>query len=82
MNHFCIDPQDPYAQDEVLVTFQESASQFRLLSAINGAGEDVLDELLEIQREDLLLELSQAVRPVTAHPSFRDRWGTHSKAAI
>jgi hypothetical protein len=60
LRHICIDPQDPYAQEEVVVAFERIASKFRLVSAINSAGDDVLSDLLEVQMNDLILELADA----------------------
>lgn len=65
IKHVCIDPQDPYAQDEVLVAFEQRVSELRLVSAINAAGDDILADLIDIQRSDLLLEIVEAV-PITS----------------
>ena len=60
LKHICIDPQDPYAQEEVVVAFERTASNFRLVSAINSAGDNILDDLVEAQLNDLILELADA----------------------
>lgn len=58
--HLCLDPHDPYAQRQVLVAFEISASGIRLISAVDGDGEDILADLEEVQRRDLAREVALA----------------------
>lgn len=60
LKHVCMDPQDPYAQEEVVVAFERTASDIRLVSAINAVGDNILDDLVEAQRRDLISELADA----------------------
>lgn len=76
LKHICIDPQDPYAQDEVVVAFERTASAFRIVSAINADGDNILDDLIEVQRSDLLRELAEADRDAfLSYPSAQDQGG-------
>ncbi|MCJ2010391.1 hypothetical protein MKK70_16170 [Methylobacterium sp. E-041] len=58
--HLCLDPHDPYAQREVRVAFERVGSGFRLIAAIDDSDDDILPDLIDAQRDDLLREISQA----------------------
>ncbi|MHC2107177.1 hypothetical protein [Methylobacterium sp.] len=58
--HLCIDPHDPYAQDEVMVEFERDGTGFRLVAVIDERDEDILADLVEAQRDDLRRELADA----------------------
>lgn len=60
--HLCIDPHDPYAQQEVMVEFERIGSSFRLLAVIDDLDDDILSDLVEAQRDDLRRELVDADR--------------------
>lgn len=55
--HLCIDPHDPYAQDEVQVEFERIGTDCQLITVIDHLGEDILAHLDEAQRDDLRREL-------------------------
>ncbi|WP_027171284.1 hypothetical protein [Methylobacterium sp. 10] len=59
MSHRCLDPHDSYAQAEVLVTFEGVFPDLRLLSAIDGEGDDILPDLIDEQRRDLIQEIAE-----------------------
>lgn len=59
MSHRCLDPHDSYAQAEVLVTFEGVFPDLRLLSAIDGEGDDILPDLIDEQRGDLIQEIAE-----------------------
>lgn len=59
MSHRCLDPHDSYAQAEVLVTFDGVFPDVRLLSAIDGEGDDILPDLIDEQRRDLIQEIAE-----------------------
>ncbi|KQT50592.1 hypothetical protein ASG52_07230 [Methylobacterium sp. Leaf456] len=56
-SHACIDPQDQYAQAEVLVTFETMADGVRLVSAHDAFDNDILPELEHFQRRALESEI-------------------------
>lgn len=58
--HVCIDPHDPYAQREVHVEFERIGSGFRLIAAIDDCRDDILPDLIDAQRDDLIREISEA----------------------
>lgn len=58
--HLCLDPQDSYAQRQVLVAFEVTTSGVWLISAIDAEGEDILADLEEVQRRDLAREIALA----------------------
>lgn len=58
MSHHCLDPHDPYAQAEVLVTFEGVFPDIRLLSAIDREGDDILSDLIDEQKRDLIDEIA------------------------
>ncbi|GJE15711.1 hypothetical protein [Methylobacterium marchantiae] len=62
-NHLCLDPHDPYAQAEVLVVFEGTLPEIRLLSAIDQEGDDILPDLVEQQRRDLIQEIAAFLDP-------------------
>lgn len=69
--HVCLDPHDPYAQREVRVAFERVGSGFRLIAAIDDCDDDILPDLVDAQRADLLREISDADRPADrAPPAF------------
>jgi hypothetical protein len=55
--HACIDPQDQYAQAEVLVTFETIADVVRLVSAHDAFDDDILPGLEDLQRQALESEI-------------------------
>lgn len=57
LSHQCLDPHDPYAQAEVLVTFEGVFPDIRLVSAIDREGEDILSDLIDEQKRDLIEEI-------------------------
>jgi hypothetical protein len=57
-NHFCLDPNDPYAQTEVLVIFEGSYPDIRLLSVIDGNKDEILSDLVIEQQRDLIREIA------------------------
>lgn len=62
--HYCLDPHDPFAEREVLVTFETCEGDIRLVSAIDADGDDILSDLSEFQQEGLRRELAEAGWPV------------------
>ncbi|WP_019903084.1 hypothetical protein [Methylobacterium sp. 77] len=62
-NHYCLDPFDPYTQSEVLVVFDGSYPALRLLSVIDKDEADILAELVDEQRRDLIREIGAFHRP-------------------
>lgn len=58
MSHHCLDPHDSYAQAEVLVTFEGAFPDVHLVSAIDGDGDDILPDLIDEQRRDLIQEIA------------------------
>ena len=56
--HYCVDPQDPYAQQEVLVEFAGGPSDIRLVSAKDASRDDILGDLEYVQRQDLIREIA------------------------
>ena len=56
-SHACIDPNDPYAQAEVLVAFKMIAGVVRLVSAHDATDADILPDLEDIQRRALVSEI-------------------------
>lgn len=56
--HICLNPQDPFAEREVSVAFEIDASGIRLLSALDESGQDILPDLVEVQRNDLRCEVA------------------------
>ncbi|WP_051439842.1 hypothetical protein [Methylobacterium sp. 10] len=61
-SHTCIDPQDQYAQAEVLVTFETVADGVRLVSAHNASDDDILPGLEDLQRRALASEILEDYR--------------------
>lgn len=64
--HLCIDPQDPYAQREVLIEFEGSPFGIHLITALDEWNVDILPDLVEEQRKDLQ-------REIAVYYDFRDR---------
>lgn len=56
--HYCIDPLDPYAEQEVLVTYEEGDPLVSLRSAVDGDGYDILSELSDECVRILQLEIA------------------------
>lgn len=56
-SHACIDPQDQYAQAEVLVAFETTDRGVRLVSAHDASDDDILPELEDLQRRALESEI-------------------------
>lgn len=69
--HVCIDPQDPYAQREVLIEFEGSPFGIHLIAALDEWNVDILPDLVEEQRKDLQ-------REIAVYYNFHDRFvGPH-----
>ncbi len=70
--HVCLDPHDPYAQREVQVEFERIGSGFRLIAAIDDRDDDILLDLVDAQRADLIREISDADRSAAGlvRPAF------------
>ncbi|WP_019906311.1 hypothetical protein [Methylobacterium sp. 77] len=62
-NHICLDPNDPYAQTEVLVFFEGRYPNIRLLSVIDGNADEILADLVDEQQRDLIREIAAFYRP-------------------
>lgn len=62
-SHYCVDPHDPYAQQEVLVEFTGGPADIKLLSAIDASMADILDDLEHTQCQDLILEIAADYGP-------------------
>jgi hypothetical protein len=60
--HACFDPQDKYAQAEVLVTFETMTDGVRLVSAYDDSDEDILPGLEDLQRQSLESEIRDDYR--------------------
>lgn len=58
--HYCLDPHDPYAEREVLVEFQPTTAGLLLIAVIDDCDEDILLDLIDVQRDDLRRELVAA----------------------
>ncbi|MCJ2122071.1 hypothetical protein [Methylobacterium sp. J-077] len=56
--HYCINPLDPYAEQEVLVTYEEDRPFVSVRSAIDEDGFDILTELSEECVRVLQLEIA------------------------
>ena len=56
-SHVCIDPNDQYAQAEVLVAFETTAGVVRLISAHDAWDHDILPDLDDVQRRALRDEI-------------------------
>jgi hypothetical protein len=65
--HVCIDPQDPYAQREVLIEFEGSPFGIHLIAALDEWNVDILPNLVEEQRKDLQ-------REIAVYYSFHERF--------
>ncbi|GJE15721.1 hypothetical protein [Methylobacterium marchantiae] len=68
-NHFCLDPNDPYAQTEVLVIFEGSYPDIRLVSVIDRHEEEILSDLVDEQQRDLIREIAAFYRPSDDRPA-------------
>ena len=55
--HACIDPNDQYAQEEVLVEFEIIADGIVLISARDASDDDILADLENGQLEALMREI-------------------------
>ncbi|CAA2138839.1 hypothetical protein [Methylobacterium bullatum] len=62
-NHYCLDPLDPHEGSEVFVVFEGRYPDMRLLSVINRDHDDILSDLVEEQRRDLIREIGAFYRP-------------------
>lgn len=62
-NHYCLDPLDPAGELEVFVVFEGKYPNVRLLSVINRDHDDILPDLVEEQRRDLIREIGAFYRP-------------------
>lgn len=71
--HACIDPQDPYAQREVLIEFEGSPFGIHLIRALDAWNIDILPDLVEEQRKDLQREIAlyYNFREQLTHPNDR-----------
>ena len=71
--HVCLDPHDPYAQREVRVAFERIGSGFHLIAAIDACDDDILPDLVDAQRADLIREIADAERAAgRVPPAFAD----------
>lgn len=61
-SHYCIDPHDQYSQAELLVEFEGSIGNMRLISARDDADEDVLSDLEGPERLALETEITADYR--------------------
>lgn len=69
LTHCCLDPQDPYGEREVRVTFEWIPEGPRLIAAFDDSQADILPDLVEAQCDDLRREIVTAVPgPETFHP--------------
>nr|WP_210348588.1 hypothetical protein [Methylobacterium sp. SD274] len=53
-----MDPNDPYAQSEVLVFFEGQYPDIRLLSVIDRNDDEILSDLVHEQQRDLIREIA------------------------
>lgn len=56
--HYCIDPLDPYAEQEVLVTYEVQKHLVSIKSAVAQDGFDILPELTDECVRILQLEIA------------------------
>lgn len=56
--HYCINPLDPYAEQEVLVTYEDGHPLASIVSATDDGGYDILAELSDECIRVLQLELA------------------------
>jgi len=56
-SHACIDPNDQYAQTEVLVEFETMAGAVKLIAAHDAWNDDILPDLEDVQRRALESEI-------------------------
>lgn len=56
--HYCINPLDPYAEQEVLVTYDEHPPFGSIRSAVDEEGYDILSDLSEDCVRILQLEIA------------------------
>lgn len=56
--HYCIDPLDPYAEQEVLVTYEANRSVVAIKSAVDRDGFDILPDLSDECVRILQLEIA------------------------
>ncbi|MCJ2055006.1 hypothetical protein MKL09_00315 [Methylobacterium sp. J-048] len=56
-SHVCIDPNDLYAQEEVLVAFETIAGVVTLISARDASDGDILPNLEDVQRRAIESEI-------------------------
>ncbi|MCJ2059501.1 hypothetical protein MKL09_23540 [Methylobacterium sp. J-048] len=62
LTHICIDPTDQYGEAEVVVVFKKSDGAIRLITVTDTGHHDILPDLEEVQRQDLLHEIAEAFR--------------------
>ena len=67
-SHACIDPNDHYAQTEVLVVFEAVPGGVRLISVRDAADEDILSDLEDVQRRALESEIRDDYRQGVPSP--------------
>jgi hypothetical protein len=56
--HYCIDPLDPYAEQEVLVSYDERRPFVSIRSVVDEEGYDILSDLSEECVRILQLEIA------------------------
>jgi hypothetical protein len=56
--HYCINPLDPYAEQEVLVTYDADRPLATIRSAVDAEGFDVLPDLSDACVRSLQLEIA------------------------
>jgi hypothetical protein len=56
--YYCIDPLDPYAEQEVLVTYEVRKPMIAIISAVDRDGLDILPDLTDECVRMLKLEIA------------------------
>ena len=56
--HYCIDPLDPYAEREVLISYEEARPFVFIRTAIDQEGCDILPDMSDECRRMLQLEIA------------------------
>ncbi|MCJ2015608.1 hypothetical protein [Methylobacterium sp. J-076] len=82
-SHACIDPNDPYAQEEVLVAFETIAGVVMLISARDASDVDILPDLEDVQRcaleNEIIADYRWVVSPPGRLPASRSVHGPDSQ---
>lgn len=56
--HYCINPLDPYAEQEVFVTYEDNRPLFTIKSAVDKDGFDIIPDLSDECVRILQLEIA------------------------